>query len=384
MRRCVCLLLILVLPGIVSADEAPDGFAPLFNGRNLDNWVLTNTPAETWTVKDNMLICSGKPYGEIRTRDMYQNFIFEVEWRHLVPRGNAGIFLWADDIPARGVPFHRGIEVQVLEHAYGNTRSHTTHGDIFPIHGARMTPDNGRGGSRAFPTEMRGRPAPEWNHYRITCNDGSVTLEVNGAKVTSGRNCSPRKGYLCLESEGGIVHFRNMWIKKLPDTPLEDRHIAISNRRYQSLYTGLNLSGWRSGNEDLSDSTEADGWTVSDWKLRHRGDTSQLTSIPLSKRSGILLDVRRVNQDAAVKIVLSSQNSTIDLVRLAGEDSTQNVNEKAGQWNRIECDWTEGRLKITINGKAIDAREVPGDALTSPRLVLHGTGSLELANLFAR
>lgn len=384
MRRCVCSLLLLVLAGVVSADESPDGFEPLFNGRDLNNWVLTNTPPETWTVRDNMLICSGKPYGEIRTRDMYQNFIFEVEWRHLVPRGNAGIFLWADDIPARGVPFHRGIEVQVLEHAYGNTRSHTTHGDIFPIHGARMTPDNGRGGSRAFPTEMRGRPAPEWNHYRITCNNGNVTLEVNGAKVTSGSNCSPRKGYLCLESEGGIVHFRNMRIKKLPDTPVEDRHVAIAYRGYSSLYTGLNLSGWRTRDEDLGDSTEADGWTVSDWKLRHSGDSSRLVSVPLSNRTGVLLDVRRINQDATATVSLGSRTSTIDLVLLANEGSTPKVNEKRGQWNRIECDWKEGRLQIKVNGDLVESREVPRDALDSPQLVLDGTGSLELANLFAR
>ena len=40
----------------------------------------------------------------------------------MVPGGNAGVFVWADDITSRGVPFHRGIEVQVLENAYGNTR----------------------------------------------------------------------------------------------------------------------------------------------------------------------------------------------------------------------------------------------------------------------
>jgi hypothetical protein len=108
-----------------------------------------------------MLHCTGKPIGELRTDRMYQNFILEVEWRRLKPKGNAGIFIWADDITARGQPFHRGIEVQVLENAYGDSRGHTTHGDIFPIHGARMTPINGRGGGRAFPTENRSKPSPK-------------------------------------------------------------------------------------------------------------------------------------------------------------------------------------------------------------------------------
>ena len=188
-----------------------------------------------------MIICSGKPIGELRTDRMYQNFIMEVEWRHMKPRGNAGIFVWADDITARGQPFHRSVEVQVLENAYGNTRGYTTHGDIFPIHGAKMTPVNGRGGSRAFPTEFRSKPSPEWNHYRIVCDDGEISLAVNGKVVTRGKEASPRKGYICLESEGGIVHYRNLRIKELPATPLEPGQVAIANRGYRCLYNGVDF-----------------------------------------------------------------------------------------------------------------------------------------------
>ena len=184
----------------------------------------------------------GQADREIRTERMYQNFVMELEWRHLKPRGNAGVFVWADDITARGQPFHRGVEVQVLENAYGNTKSFTTHGDIFPIHGARMKPINGRGGSRAFPTENRSNPSPEWNHYRIECNDGNISLAVNGKIVTRGTECWPKKGYICLESEGGQVDYRNVKIKELPDTPIKPEEVAIANRGYRCLYTGVDLS----------------------------------------------------------------------------------------------------------------------------------------------
>ncbi|MDP6739553.1 MAG: DUF1080 domain-containing protein, partial [Planctomycetota bacterium] len=152
MKIMQCLLVCVFLSACGSTppsqDPAPDGFRSLFNGRDLTGWRPVNTAPSTWTVVDGMLHCDGKPTGELRTTEMFQNFIFEVEWRHLVSGGNAGIFVWADDITARGVPFHRSVEVQVLDHGYGNTNSHTTHGDIFPIHGARMIPVNGRGGSR--------------------------------------------------------------------------------------------------------------------------------------------------------------------------------------------------------------------------------------------
>jgi len=272
-----------------SAQSAQELFRPLFNGKNLDGWVPVNTAPSTWNVADGMLVCSGKPTGELRTEKMYQNFILELEWRHMKPRGNAGVFVWADDITARGVPFHRSIEVQVLENAYGNSPSHTTHGDIFPIHGAKMVPTNGRGGSRAFPTENRSKPTPEWNHYRIECRDGTISLAVNGKVVTRGKDCSPRKGYICLESEGGIVHYRNLRIRELPDTPIEPRHVAIENRGYRCLYNGVDLDGWY---------VQGDGWESRNWRLAYTGrDGGSLKTTESFGDLGFIFDVQLKDAD---------------------------------------------------------------------------------------
>ena len=281
-------LLMFCVIAIVSPLRGDEESKPMLNGEDLTGWVLVNTPPETWSFKDGMLICSGKPIGEMRTEKMYQNFIMEVEWRHMVPRGNAGIFVWADDITAKGQPFHRGIEVQVLENAYGNNRSHTTHGDIFPIHGAKMTPINGHGGSRAFPTEHRSNPSPEWNQYRIECNDGKISLAVNGKVVTRGMDCSPRKGYICIESEGGMVHYRNMKIKELPDTPVAAEHIAVANRRL-SIAIHRSESGWLGDDGSRSDSRG----TPKDWVLNFDGKAAgdgnaALTSTDSNRRAEAL------------------------------------------------------------------------------------------------
>jgi len=203
MHRHLCIALLLSLTplfNLKTEEVDKDGFTPLFNGKDLSGWVNVSCAPSTWKFDDEgLLICSGKPIGEIRTDRMYQNFILELEWRHMVPSGNAGVFVWADDITARGQPFIKGVEVQILDHGYGNTKSHTTHGDIFPIHGAKMKPVNGRGGSRAFPTENRSKPSPEWNHYRIECQDGKISLAVNGKVFTQGTKSIHRKGYICLE-----------------------------------------------------------------------------------------------------------------------------------------------------------------------------------------
>ena len=68
---------------------------------------------------------------------------------------------------------------------------------------------------------------------------------MNGKVVSQGKDCIPRKGYLCIESEGGIVHYRNGRIKELPDTPIDPEHIAIESRGFRCLYTGVDFAGWQ-------------------------------------------------------------------------------------------------------------------------------------------
>ena len=364
-----------LLATTIGEAAEPDGFRPLFNEQNLDGWVLVNTTEATWMVKDKMLICSGKPIGEIRTDRMYQNFILEVEWRHMKPRGNAGIFVWADDITARGVPFHRSIEVQVLENAYGNTRSHTTHGDIFPIHGAKMTPVNGRGGSRAFPTEDRSNPSPQWNHYRIVCQDGAISLAVNGKVVTQGKEASPRKGYICLESEGGIVHYRNLRIQELPETPVEAKHVAIPSRGYRTLYSGLDLTGWKG--ESL------DSWHVNDWVLSYDGKADSSPAIATAesfKNYGFVVDVRLKKETHSV----SMHHGDAEVFTISGDDrALAEQLQKVGGWNRIEGSVAGEKLSITLNGQEVLAKQFPPGAMAKP-IAISPQGTADFANIYVR
>ncbi len=365
-----CLTLLATIAFLPQACLAEEGFRPMFNGKDLSGWVLTNTPAETWRFEEDRLVCSGKPIGEIRTAKMYQNFVMELEWRHMVPRGNAGIFVWADDITSRGVPFHRGIEVQVLENAYGNNRSHTTHGDIFPIHGATMTPINGRGGRRAFPTESRSNPSPQWNHYRIECRDGEISLAVNGKVVTRGTDCVPRKGYICLESEGGVVHYRNVRIRELPDTKVAPEHVAIANRGYRSIYNGLNLDQW-TAREDAD-------WKSKDWVLAYQGSpgkTGKLSSTETFQDAGLVVDVRLKEGESNV-VIQAGASFQVDLQ----DKSIAGHLEKVGRWNRIEAVDRDGKQWLEINGNRLEIETSSFHSAGS--LTLKPTGPVDFANLY--
>ncbi|MFM7166691.1 MAG: DUF1080 domain-containing protein [Planctomycetaceae bacterium] len=344
--------------------SAQDAFQPLFNGQDLSGWVLVNTPRDTWSIREGMLVCSGRPTGELRTERMYQNFILELEWRHMVPGGNAGIFVWADDITARGVPFHRSIEVQVLDHGYGQGKGHTTHGDIFPIHGATLTPVNGRGGSRAFPTEERAKASPEWNHYRIECRDGAISLAVNGKVVTRGTDASPRKGYICIESEGGTVQYRNLRIQELPETPVAPEHVAVSSRGYRSIYSGLNLRGW------LPTAAQVPHWQAQDWTLNYDGQGAAAADAVLLSQEAIaertfLVDVRA--GAGCESVVIAGQQ--LSLEQLGGRD-----------WARVELQVRSGRVSIQVNGKQVTADAAASQAAFS----LSASGAAQFANIYVR
>ncbi|XZE54731.1 sulfatase-like hydrolase/transferase [Planctomycetaceae bacterium SH139] len=354
-----------------------DGFVAMFNGQDLSGWKLINSHPSTWSVAGELLICSGKPIGELRTERMYQNFVLDLEWRHMVPGGNAGIFVWADDITAPGVPFHRGIEVQVLENAYGNTKSYTTHGDIFPIHGATMKPINGRGGQRAFPLENRSHPSPEWNHYRIVCNNGEISLAVNGKFVTQGRAASPSKGYICIESEGGVAHYRNVRIKELPDTPVDPSAVAIADRGYRCLYQGIDLADWKT--------MEPNAWRANDWVLDYRGGNTDsgepakpapLTTLAQFSDLKFVVDVRPSDESGTILIAVAGVELRSDRPELAEALS------KPGQWSRLEGRIADGKLDLTVNGTAVISGQALSPGRTAGPFSLAAEGPTSFTNIY--
>jgi len=282
----------LLLALAACAAPAPPEWRPLFNGTDLAGWVPVNVAPSTFTAREGMIVCTGQPTGVMRTDRMYENFVLQLEYRHLQPGGNAGLFVWSDPLPARGVPFTRSLEVQVMDGV--ETPDYTSHGDVFSIWGAHFVPDRPHpsGWERCLPSERRARPAPEWNHYRVTCRDGVIELEVNGAKVSGGREASPRKGYLCLESEGSEVHFRNLRILELPpgEPPLAAELVAEDAIGLATAFDGLTLDGWRAADGGAADPAH---WQVRDGVMWTDGQGGDLVGPALGRRFEVALDWKR-------------------------------------------------------------------------------------------
>ena len=205
------------------ADDGTLSFQKLFNGKDLTGWVDVNTSKETWSVERGELICSGHPIGVMRSEKQFENFILQIEWMHTKPGGNSGIFIWSEGKVPEGRRLPKGLEVQMLELDWVKTHLNLPQvetyvsGELFGAGGLTLVPDHpnprkGRSSSR----EMRCKGRGQWNKYVIVGVDGVVKLSINGKMVNGVRNASVKKGYLCLESEGSPIHFRNIRILELP------------------------------------------------------------------------------------------------------------------------------------------------------------------------
>ena len=209
----------------VAADSGP-GWVSL----DKDDFERVNSDDDTWTFKDGVIHCTGRPVSVMRTKKQYTNLELVCEWRHLKAAGNSGIFVWT--IPSslealKGPGLPQGIEVQVLDLGYktqyenGGKRKadwFTCHGDVFPVGASKMTPfaPVAPNGKRSFPSKELSRGVNQWNHYYVRAVNGEIRLWVNGEEVSGGTNCVPATGYLCLESEGSPVEFRGLKIRELP------------------------------------------------------------------------------------------------------------------------------------------------------------------------
>ena len=210
-----------------------DGSGPGFVTLGEKDFAKVNSADDTWSWKDGVLYCTGKPLSVMRTAKMYTNVEVSIEWNHREKGGNSGLFVWSDKevidkmtaSGKRGLP--SGIEVQMLDLGYEekfkkkfpnrDSGWFTSHGDVFPVRQKMdVFPPKSPNGSRSFPSEDRVKPHGNWNHYYVRCINGEVRLWVNGKEVSGGTNCSTTTGYLCLEAEGSPIEFRNIRLRELP------------------------------------------------------------------------------------------------------------------------------------------------------------------------
>ena len=201
----------------MAAIAVPDGpgFTPIFNGKDLDGWVLKGGRGPGYVVENGVIVCPADGGGNLFTAKAYSDFTLRLEWR-LWDGGNNGIGIRA---PLTGDVAYSGMEIQVLD----------DEAEVYqkmPIKPAQYT------GSvyDVFPAKPgHVKRNGLWNEYEITANKRQVRVVLNGAVICDANldsvkdpavqkkhpGLQNRSGHIGLLGHGTRVEFMNLRVKEL-------------------------------------------------------------------------------------------------------------------------------------------------------------------------
>lgn len=195
-----------VLAAIVSSC-ADSNKASLFNGKDLNGWVCvvdsaSDVPAsEVFGVVDGNIRIEGNPFGYMRTHKKYGDYRLHVEWRWIGEGTNSGIF---QRVQGDDKVWPTAVECQLKAGRAG---------DFVMLGGAKIAEVECVG---EFPVKDRvggecEKPVGEWNEADIICQGGKITVYING-ELQNGGTSEYKNGYIALQSEGGPIEFRNIYL----------------------------------------------------------------------------------------------------------------------------------------------------------------------------
>ena len=195
-------------PALAKVEEAED----LLAGEFMANWKLFSSDPQTdaatvWMIMqdppdaDRILICTGAPKGFAFTTAEYSDFELSLEWRYPEdPSGNSGVLIYTQNEPRI---WPTAIQIQLHQPEAGS---------IFPSGDA--VSDN----TLDSAPDLAG-PVKTWNACRILSREGRITVEINGKRAGEVTGAKPAVGRIALQSEGSVVHFRKIRLKKLTEVP---------------------------------------------------------------------------------------------------------------------------------------------------------------------
>ena len=217
-RFLTCIIAIAAVMSFTSCKKT------LFNGRNFKGWEFflvedefgDQVPFENvfLLTKDKEIVVMGQPFGYMRTTEPYSNYRLHVEYLYPETPGNSGIFVNAQVPPDRKWP-------PCLE----NQLAANSAGDFYMINGTDCNEVTDE--IRAWAAERGRNPrlekkAPpsdaiigEWNYVDILCEGNHITSYINGVQQNECTGFTYDSGYICLQSEGSPIVFRNIWLEKL-------------------------------------------------------------------------------------------------------------------------------------------------------------------------
>ena len=229
-------------PNTLSEAERRGGWRLLFDGRTTEGFrnYREESISPGWKVVDGCLVRAGTGAGDLITRDEFDSFELQLEYR-ISPGGNSGLMFHVTEDSEK--PWHSGPEVQIIDNAKGKDSQHA--GWLYqlyqPLNATWAREMELAAGLQPSEVLDASRPAGEWNHLSLRVTPGGSEVCLNGLhyyhftvgssdwdeRVAKSKFAKfpgfgkAEKGHLCLQDHGDEVAFRSIKIRELaPGKPV--------------------------------------------------------------------------------------------------------------------------------------------------------------------
>jgi hypothetical protein len=197
----------ILLLGLGAVAQAPRGWVPLFNGKDLTGWKINGE--ERWVAEQGTIFCesTARKYGYLTTEKNYRDFDLRLKFKGEAA-GNSGVFFHAKitgSNPETG-PDIEGMQVEVDP----NLGKHT--GGLY---------ESGGRGWVLLPTEEgeKALKPGEWNDLEVLVRGNHVLTQLNGVKIADFADAAPKftDGAIGLQihTGGGVkIRWKDIFIRE--------------------------------------------------------------------------------------------------------------------------------------------------------------------------
>jgi hypothetical protein len=178
-----------------------DKWVQIFNGKNLNGWVVHPEDKARWSVQDGAIVGEG-PVGHLYTeRGDYENFRFRIE-AMISDGGNSGQY-FRTEIAKGFPPAH--YEAQINATHADPQRTGSLYGIVKVL-------------------EQKHKPN-EWFTQEVIADGDHIVIILNGETVVDTHDSKYTKGHLGIQqhNEGSVVHVRKADVIELPPTKPKDK-----------------------------------------------------------------------------------------------------------------------------------------------------------------
>jgi hypothetical protein len=169
------------------------GWTPLFDGRDLSAWQVSDQQKEHWVVESGIIRYDGRA-GTLRTKDSFKDYMLRVDFR-LPRKADSGVFV-------RG-----NMQLNIWTWAMGS-------GEMWEHRGRFKGP---AAENPYIPKSREDRAVGEWNTFLITVKENRVTVVLNGQEVIHEAPLLgvPNESPVGLQQHGDPIEYKSIYVKRL-------------------------------------------------------------------------------------------------------------------------------------------------------------------------